>query len=73
MEFKAFKMDGLRNDFVIIDQLTGHFELSRFQIKKICDKNCIGCDQLICIKKNKKIDAGLQFYNSGWKYFWELV
>ena len=34
MEFKAFKMDGLGNDFVIIDQRTGQFELSKFQIKK---------------------------------------
>ena len=64
MEFKAFKMDGLGNDFVIIDQRTGQFELSKFQIKKICDRNFIGCDQLIFIKKNRKIDAGLEFYNS---------
>ena len=64
MEFKAFKMDGLGNDFVIIDQRTGQFELSKFQIKKICDRNFVGCDQLIFIKKNRKIDAGLEFYNS---------
>ena len=64
MEFKAYKMDGLGNDFVIIDQRTGQFELSKFQIKKICDRNFIGCDQLIFIKKNLKIDASLEFYNS---------
>ena len=27
-------------------------------------RNYIGCDQLILIKKDKKIDAGLEFYNS---------
>ena len=64
MEFKAFKMDGLGNDFVIIDQRHDQFELTKNQIKKICDRNFIGCDQLIFIKKNGKIDAGMEFYNS---------
>ena len=64
MEFKAYKMDGLGNDFVIIDQRHDQFELTKDQIKKICDRNFIGCDQLIFIKKNGKIDAGVEFYNS---------
>ena len=64
MEFKAYKMDGLGNDFVIIDQRTSNISLTKDQIKKICDRSFIGCDQLILIKKNRKIDAGLEFYNS---------
>jgi diaminopimelate epimerase len=64
MEFKAFKMDGLGNDFVIIDQRNDHIELTNDQIKKICNRNFIGCDQLIYIKKNEKIDADIKFYNS---------
>ena len=64
MEFKAFKMDGLGNDFIIIDQRSQSIDLNRQQIIKICDRNFIGCDQLIYIKKNRKIDAGLEFYNS---------
>ena len=64
MDIKAFKMDGLGNDFVIIDQRTQDFNLSKDQIIKICDRNYIGCDQLILIKKNREIDAGLEFYNS---------
>ena len=64
MEFKAFKMDGLGNDFVIIDQRYDQFGLTKDQIKKICDRNFIGCDQLIFIKKNEKIDASVEFYNS---------
>ncbi len=64
MEFKAFKMDGLGNDFVIIDQRHDQFELTNDQVKKICDRNFIGCDQLIFIKKNEKIDADVEFYNS---------
>ena len=64
MDIKAFKMDGLGNDFVIIDQRIQHLNLSKDQIIKICDRSFIGCDQLILIKKNRKIDAGLEFYNS---------
>ena len=64
MYIKAFKMDGLGNDFVIIDQRTYDLNLSKDQIIKICDRNFVGCDQLILIKKNIKIDASLEFYNS---------
>ena len=64
MDIKAFKMDGLGNDFVIIDQRNINIDLSKDQIIKICDRNYIGCDQLILIKKNREIDARLEFYNS---------
>ena len=64
MDIKAFKMDGLGNDFVIIDQRNQVLDLSKDQIIKICNRSYIGCDQLILIKKNRKIDAGLEFYNS---------
>ena len=64
MDIKAYKMDGLGNDFVIIDQRTNVFDLSKDQIIKICDRNFIGCDQLILIKKNTEFDASLEFYNS---------
>ena len=64
MDIKAFKMDGLGNDFVIIDQRIHDLNLSKDQIIKICDRSFIGCDQLIIIKKNKEIDASLEFYNS---------
>ena len=57
-------MDGLGNDFVIIDQRIKNIEFSKEQIIKICDRNFIGCDQLIIIKKNRELDAGLEFYNS---------
>ena len=64
MDIKAYKMDGLGNDFVIIDQRIKKIELSKDQIIKICNRNFIGCDQLIIIKKNPKLDAELEFYNS---------
>ena len=64
MNIKAFKMDGLGNDFVIIDQRNHNYNLTKDQIIKICDRSFIGCDQLIYIQKSDKKDAGLEFYNS---------
>ena len=64
MDFKAYKMDGLGNDFVIIDQRDSDFELNKSQIKSICDRKKIGCDQLILVKKSEKVDAYLIFKNS---------
>ena len=64
MDIKAFKMDGLGNDFVIIDQRNQNYNLTKDQIIKICDRNFIGCDQLIFIQKSDKKDAELVFYNS---------
>ena len=64
MDIKAFKMDGLGNDFVIIDQRYQNYNLTKDQIIKICDRKFIGCDQLIFIQKSDEKDAGLEFYNS---------
>ena len=64
MDFKAYKMDGLGNDFVIIDQREKKYDLNNSQIKKICDRGNIGCDQLILINKSDKFDAFLTFKNS---------
>ena len=64
MDIKAFKMDGLGNDFVIIDNRQKITNLSKEQIIKICDREFVGCDQLILINKNETSDASLEFYNS---------
>ena len=64
MDIKAFKMDGLGNDFVIIDQRTDEQKFNKDQIIKICDRGFIGCDQLIIIKNDKDKNVVLEFYNS---------
>ena len=64
MDIKAFKMDGLGNDFVIIDNRGDITRLSKEQIIKICDRNFIGCDQLILIENDDITDARLRFFNS---------
>ena len=64
MDIKAFKMDGLGNDFVIIDNRQKVTNLSKEHIVKICDRNFIGCDQLILIENDNATDARLKFFNS---------
>ena len=64
MEFKAFKMDGLGNDFVIIDERFDKINLRNNDIIKICNRKFIGCDQLIIIREADQNDAELIFYNS---------
>ena len=63
MEIKAFKMDGLGNDFVIIDQRDHDYQLKKDQIIKICDRNFIGCDQLIFINKSDQKDTEVGIFH----------
>ena len=64
MDIHAYKMDGLGNDFVIIDNRLEPITLNKDQIIKICDRKFIGCDQLILINNHKITDAYLDFFNS---------
>ena len=64
MNLNAYKMNGLGNDFVILDNRDNSINLSRNQIIKISDRKFIGCDQLIIINKSKEYDGKLIFYNS---------
>ena len=64
MVINAFKMDGLGNDFIIIDCRDEKINLTKEQIIKLCDRSFLGCDQLILIYKSARSDAELIFYNS---------
>ena len=64
MDIHAYKMDGLGNDFVIIDSRLDPISLNKDQIVKICDRSFIGCDQLILINNHNTSDAYLDFFNS---------
>ena len=52
MNLKAYKMDGLGNDFVIFDKRKKITQLNKNEIVKIADRNFIGCDHLIFINKS---------------------
>ena len=47
MEFKAFKMDGLGNDFVIIDRRKNPISIVKEKIVELGKRDNIGFDQLI--------------------------
>lgn len=69
MKIKVTKMQGLGNDFVIVDEdefKKANLSMSEFALK-VCDRNFgIGADGLIIpdLKSGKSYDLGWYFYNS---------
>ena len=57
-------MDGLGNDFLIIDQRNNPINLSAGQIRHLADRNNIGFDQLIYIHSGKDAIPDIHFFNS---------
>lgn len=58
------KMNGQGNDFILIDSVTKDIELTRAQIKNICDRHYgVGADGLILVKKSDIADFYMDFYN----------
>lgn len=59
------KMDGLGNDFVIIDNRSGNVGLTRDQIVAIGNrKTGVGFDQLILLEKSNKAAVKILFFNA---------
>lgn len=68
MNIPFYKMHGIGNDFVIIDNSVNNIELNERRIKTLCDRRYgIGCDQLIVLSKPKdsNSDVYVQFFNEG--------
>ena len=64
-ELPFFKMHGLGNDFVIIDQRKLQINLNKELICRIANRQRgVGCDQVAIILKNPQTDAELVFFNS---------
>jgi len=63
MDIKAFKMDGLGNDFVIIDRRKEDVNLSKEEIIKVGNRNNIGFDQIIFIENEIKDTLPITIYN----------
>ena len=60
----AFKMDGLGNDFIIIDRRKDPVNLSQEEMVKLGDRNNIGFDQLIFIEKEVDETFPITIFNS---------
>ena len=54
MELNAYKMDGLGNDFIIIDRRESSISLTKEKIIELGDRSNIGFDQIIFIDKKKR-------------------
>tara|TARA_Y200000002_G_scaffold46041_1_gene33336 strand:+ start:143 stop:961 length:819 start_codon:yes stop_codon:yes gene_type:complete len=60
----AYKMDGLGNDFVIIDRRESSVSLSREKIIELGNRTNIGFDQIIFIEKEKGNYFPITIFNS---------
>ena len=59
------KMNGLGNDFVVVEARSQPFEPTAEQVRAIADRTVgIGCDQLIAIERADGADARARFWNS---------
>ena len=64
MEFNAYKMDGLGNDFIIIDRRESSISLTKEKIIELGDRSNIGFDQIIFIDKKKESSFPIKIFNS---------
>jgi diaminopimelate epimerase len=59
------KMNGLGNDFVVVEARSAPFAPTPAQVRAIADRaSGIGCDQLIAIEPGEGVDARVRFWNS---------
>jgi diaminopimelate epimerase len=59
------KMNGLGNDFVVLDARAKAIPLNEAQVRAIADrKTGIGCDQLIVMEKSAKADVTMRIWNA---------
>jgi diaminopimelate epimerase len=64
-ELDFYKMQGLGNDFVILDRRSGKLSLSAAQIRRIADRRRgVGCDQLLCLEPSERADVFMRVYNA---------
>jgi diaminopimelate epimerase len=65
MDIQFTKMNGLGNDFIIIDNLDGKPELPAAVIEKLCNRRTgIGADGLITLDPSENNDFRMRYYNS---------
>lgn len=62
MKLSFTKMQGLGNDFVVIDAYSQPVSLSSAQIKQITDRHFgVGCDQLLVVEKSENPDVDFRY------------
>jgi len=59
------KMNGLGNDFVVVEARSAPFAPTVEEVRAICDReHGIGCDQLIAIESSDRADAFMRIWNA---------
>jgi diaminopimelate epimerase len=59
------KMNGLGNDFVVVEARTAPFAPSAEDVRAIADRTTgVGCDQLVAIEPSGRADAAVRFWNA---------
>ena len=59
----AYRMDGLGNNFIIIDRRKNALEISKDKIVSIANKKIVPFDQLITLEKEEKNTFPIKIYN----------
>ena len=60
----AYRMDGLGNDFIIIDRRENFIEIKKNKIIELGNRANIGFDQIIFIEKQREDSYPITIYNS---------
>ena len=63
-EINAYRMDGLGNDFIIVDRRKNSINLSKEKIIKLGDRKILGFDQILFIEKLESNSYPIKIYNS---------
>ena len=59
------KMNGLGNDFVVVEARSAAFDPTEAEVRAIADRSSgIGCDQLISIERSERAHARVRFWNA---------
>jgi len=66
MKLKFTKMQGLGNDFIVIDQINQNIQLNQQQLRFLADRHFgIGCDQILMVENgNENVDFGYRIFNA---------
>ncbi len=59
------KMNGLGNDFVVVEARSAPFAPTAAEVRAIADRTSgVGCDQVISIERGEGVDARVRFWNA---------
>ena len=62
MRLKFTKMQGVGNDFVVLDGISRHVEITPQRAKQIADRHFgVGCDQVLLVERPQRKDADFRY------------